>query len=29
MTSLNPIYHHGSGFTPSFLDRFLRALERW
>ncbi len=32
LTSLDPTYHHGSGFMPSttrFLDRFLPGLKGW
>lgn len=32
LTSLDPTYHHGSGFMPTttrFLDRFLPALGTW
>lgn len=32
VTSLDPFYHHGSGFMPSttlFLDAFLPNLRRW
>lgn len=32
VTSLDPMYHHGSGFMPSttlFLDAFLPNLRRW
>jgi hypothetical protein len=32
VTSLDPFYHHGSGFMPSttlFLDAFLPALRAW